>query len=244
MPEPTTAAWRTRALAGYAGPSRDGALPRSMDHMARFPDVYEPSDDTYLFVDVVRSLGGVLRDVIFARERALCCLEVGSGSGTLSAVLLEELRSRGAFGLLSDCNAQACLASRQTLGENGLGGSGDAMRCDLIPDLHPAQACDVFMFNPPYVPTASEEVDRHGFGGLEAAWAGGLHGREVLNRLLPQLARAMRPKSVVFILAVEENRPDEIAGFLERELGYVCYMAGQRRAMNERLLVIMAVRGM
>ena len=90
------------------------------------------------------------------------------------------------------------------------------------------------------VPTPSEEV--HLGYGIEAAWAGGKHGREVLDRLLPMLDVCMNKSSVVFILAVEENKPDEISAYLENTLGYTCYMVAQRRAMNERLLIIMGVR--
>lgn len=65
------------------------------------------------------------------------------------------------------------------------------------------------VFNPPYVPTPDEEVER---GGLAAAWAGGARGRRVLDRLLPQLPRLLSPRGEAFVVAVHENDPQGEGG--------------------------------
>ena len=45
-----------------------------------------------------------------------------------------------------------------------------------------SQKIDVIIFNPPYVPTPPEEVGSH---GIEASWAGGDDGREVIDKFIP-----------------------------------------------------------
>ena len=43
---------------------------------------------------------------------------------------------------------------------------------------------DLMYFNPPYVLTPSEEVGSH---SVEAAWAGGIDGREVIDEFMPYI---------------------------------------------------------
>lgn len=53
--------------------------------------------------------------------------------------------------------------------------------------------------------------------GIEAAWAGGLHGREVMDRLLPKLKTLLSPRGVFYMVVVVENRPNEIAALLLKD---------------------------
>jgi len=56
---------------------------------------------------------------------------------------------------------------------------------------------DVLVFNPPYVPTEPDEV---GSSGIEAAWAGGINGRQVIDRFLPRIASLLSPRGRLYMV--------------------------------------------
>lgn len=62
----------------------------------------------------------------------------------------------------------------------------DAVLTDLVTAIQPAMnnKIDLLLFNPPYVPTPSEEIAGN---GIEVSWAGGDRGREVIDRFLPRI---------------------------------------------------------
>ncbi len=50
------------------------------------------------------------------------------------------------------------------------------------------RSVDILLFNPPYVPTDTEEADAaQQHGDIAGAWAGGLHGMGLTNILLDQV---------------------------------------------------------
>jgi release factor glutamine methyltransferase len=66
----------------------------------------------------------------------------------------------------------------------------DYIRANLTGGLqHLKGKVDVLIFNPPYVPTDEEELKEsyNPNEAIKATWAGGEHGIEPLNLLLPQL---------------------------------------------------------
>ena len=44
---------------------------------------------------------------------------------------------------------------------------------------------------------------------LEAAWAGGRDGREVMDRLFPQIPLLLSEHGVFYLLALKENKPSK-----------------------------------
>ena len=103
----------------------------------------------------------------------------------------------------------------------------------LLPRL--THAIDVLVFNPPYVETEDAEAfDAQEDGVIERAWAGGIGGMRVTNRLLEQvevralsllllceacealelmsnfLQTLLSPRGVFYLVAVPENKPLQI----------------------------------
>mmetsp|Transcript_24998 Transcript_24998/g.67059 ORF Transcript_24998/g.67059 Transcript_24998/m.67059 type:complete len:229 (+) Transcript_24998:241-927(+) len=204
----------------------------NLDHLssADYEHVYEPSDDTFLLVDALAADAAMLRS-----RRPAVCLELGSGSGAVITHLGSLLPPHSAALLASDVNPTAAATTRATGAANSLQIEVGLM--DLLSALRPG-TIDVLVFNPPYVPTSTEELrEAEGTRDISAAWAGGVRGREVLDRLLPTIGAALSPAGLFYLLGVAENEPEEIARLLEAQHGLHGELIAQRRAQNERLWV-------
>ena len=198
-----------------------------MDH-ATFQDwnlVYEPSEDTFLLLDALFADRAALRT-----SRVI--VEIGPGSGVVSTYLAKLTSNKV---LAVDVNAAACDLTKRTAEANEQ--RVDVMRGDLCGALR-SRSVDALVFNPPYVPTADEEV---GGGGIEASWAGGLRGRRVLDRLLPHVARVLTAAGRFYVVCVAENDPASIVSYL-RARGLTGETVLRRRARNEALSVLRFVR--
>ena len=94
------------------------------------------------------------------------------------------------------------------------------------------------MFNPPYVPTPSDELQGD---GIERSWAGGQRGREVLDRLLPQLDDLLSPRGVLYLVLIKENEPEDVRRVLQG-MGLSCETLARKRAGKEELFIVRAWR--
>lgn len=193
-----------------------------------FQDVYEPAEDSFLLIDALEK----------DSERLLqmspgVCLEVGSGSGVVSAFLASVVGPSALY-LCTDVNPAAAHCTARTASCNRV--SLQPVITDLVESLLPrlCGTVDVLLFNPPYVVTPSEEV---GSRGIEAAWAGGERGREVTDRFLPLVAQLLSTEGLFYLITIAENNPEEIIRFLG-QYGLEGESCLSTRAGNERLSVL------
>ncbi|KAI0562698.1 methyltransferase [Gracilaria domingensis] len=97
---------------------------------------------------------------------------------------------------------------------------------------------DVIVFNPPYVPTDDDELQRaltkH---DISASWAGGKDGREVIDRFLKSLNLFLSETGVAYLLLLEANKIVEVMQMAEG-LGLSVYQLMKRRAGIETLYIL------
>jgi release factor glutamine methyltransferase len=218
-----------------------------------FSEVYEPREDSFLFLDALDSDKEFLRSV----SRTVI-LEIGPGSGIVSTHLSSILDPEcGAVFLACDINPSAARVTEQTFRNNNSAGRPHVMQCvvgDLcspfLSRLAGKVSClflgarslfylnkkkvDVLLFNPPYVPTDDEEV---GHADLRAAWAGGLDGMMVTSRFLPSVSGLLSPCGACYVVFVAENNPLDVAREMAEKWMLMPKQIAKRTAKNERLSV-------
>ncbi|XP_061841197.1 methyltransferase N6AMT1 [Nerophis lumbriciformis] len=199
-------------------------------HAARgdFRDVYEPSEDSFLLIDSLEKDAEKLQ-----RMRPCVCVEVGSGSGVVSAFLASVLGPSSVY-FCTDVNGTAAQCSAKTASCNNV--CLQPVITDLVECFLPRLSgqVDVLLFNPPYVVTSSSE---EGSTGIEAAWAGGRRGREVIDRFLPVVSQMLSSQGLFYLVTIAENDPEEIIQLLSG-YGLHGYPHLSTRAGNERLSVL------
>ncbi|KAK3274792.1 hypothetical protein CYMTET_17042 [Cymbomonas tetramitiformis] len=193
-------------------------------------EVYEPAEDSFMLVDALVDDWPNIE-----KTSPTICLEIGSGTGYVicSAALL--LQGSGVC-FATDVNPRAAAATQATLAAHGV--SAEVAIGDLFAGLQPRLSgqVDVLLFNPPYVPTPSEEVGR---GGVSAAWAGGDKGREVIDRVLPQVNRLLSATGCLLMVLVQENDIEEVCQRLQ-ESGLQSRVLLKRTADEEILFILKA----
>ena len=139
------------------------------------PEVYNPSDDSYLLLKIV--------DV----REGESFLEVGSGSGLIAI----HAAKMGADVVASDISPLAVECTRRNAMRNGA--RVETIQSDLFENI--TRSFDVIAFNPPYLAEDDEPKS-----WIERSWSGGSGGTDVSAAFLEQAPKHLTPNGRIFII--------------------------------------------
>lgn len=182
--------------------------------------VYEPAEDTFLFLDLFEQLHN---DGYFKKRpsnshhhiRSPLVVELGSGSGVISTLISSNEIIPSAIHLAVDINQIALKTTLSTHAHNNPSKLPfDAVRCDLTTALRPNQI-DVMIFNPPYVP--SEEIppipdsnDDENSAWIDLALVGGDDGMLITRKVLDSLDTILAVGGEAYILFCARNKHKDV----------------------------------
>ncbi|KAJ6501680.1 S-adenosyl-L-methionine-dependent methyltransferase [Mycena vitilis] len=203
-----------------------------------YEHVYEPAEDTFILLDALEQDAEQLRSM-----GPQISLEIGSGSGCVSAFLGSIAGSSTVLYLCTDINARACECSLATSRQNKvpLEIINTSFAHPLLARLH--RSVDIILFNPPYVPTVPDEA----FGAqedrdIEGSWAGGQDGMQITDRVFPQVADLLSSRGRFYLVAVAQNNVPDIRQRMQENHALESQIVLQRRAGREHLSVILFTR--
>jgi len=202
-----------------------------------YEHVYEPAEDTFALLDALEKDASYIQDA-----QPTLCVEIGSGSGVVSAFLSKILGASDCLILNSDVNAYACDATKRTGAANEV--MLDPIQCDLLRPFLARMAgqVDVLVFNPPYVETLDEEsTEAQASKDLLSALSGGLSGMRITTEVLAQVPLLLAPGGRFYLVSVEQNHPERIIRTLTSH-GLASDILLIRRAGRERLSIIRSIR--
>jgi len=143
-------------------------------------DIYEPAEDSFLFAENL--------DV----QKGAEVIDVGTGSGFLAVLAAEN----AATVLALDVNPYAVRCARANAVLNNLESRIDFMQTSLLTALNSQSKFDLIIFNAPYLPSEAYEAE----SWIGRSWAGGINGREVVDRFITQVPTHLKHGGRVLLM--------------------------------------------
>jgi release factor glutamine methyltransferase len=179
--------------------------------------IYEPAEDSFLLADVA------LKEA----DQGMRILEIGAGSGFVSAVLLANVKE--IILIATEINPHAAICAKI----NGL----ELIRTDLFRGIRSesSENCfDLILFNAPYLPTSKEEKVP---GWLNYAFDGGINGRETLYRFLDEVRGYTRPGGKILVLISSITGLEAVKKKM-KNVGFKTDIVGRKKVSFEELMVV------
>lgn len=179
--------------------------------------VYEPAEDSFLLADAA------LKEA----KPGMRILEIGTGSGFVSAVLLANLKDIRLVATEINPHAARCAKANAV----------EVIFSDLFKGLKPRcleTRFDLILFNPPYLPTSKEEKVP---GWLNYAFDGGTSGRETLDRFLGEVRDYLKPGGEILVLISSITGLEAVKEKMEK-LGFAVNVVARKKVSFEELMVV------
>jgi release factor glutamine methyltransferase len=142
------------------------------------PEVYPPSDDTYLLLDAIK----VNDSDIF--------MEVGCGSGLITLAAAKACSQVFA----TDVSLTAVRNTVQNLRRNALISRCSVIQTDILSSFAPVAHFSVIVFNPPYLP--QDDITT----GMDHAFVGGPSGAETTERFIREGVNHLRENGRLYVV--------------------------------------------
>jgi len=130
-------------------------------------NVYEPAEDSFLFAENLNV------------EKGARVLDVGTGCGILGILAAEKAASV----LAVDLNPYAVRCAKVNSKLNDVDRKMAFMQTDLLTAFDENARFDLILFNAPYLPATEREAETW----IGRSWAGGVNGRQVIDRFISQV---------------------------------------------------------
>ena len=182
-------------------------------------NVYEPAEDTFL-----------LAEFLLVNKNDFV-LDMGTGCGILGILAAKKARAVVAV----DINPHAVGCAKMNVKLNGVEGKVDILRGDLFQPIKEGEGFDIILFNAPYLPSGSDEEKTW----VEKAWAGGLDGRELIDRFLLKAPNYLKMKGKILLVQSTLSNVDKTLKTLEKA-GLKAKIIAEKKVAFETIVVIEA----
>jgi len=185
----------------------------------KHPNVYEPAEDTFLLAE---NLDIKRRDEV---------LEIGTGTGLITIITARRSRKVVATDINED--AIKC-ASKNTIVNRTY--NVELRKGDLFEPVKD-EKFDLILFNTPYLPTEEDEkLDSE----LNAAFDGGLEGRETIDKFIEEVNDYLNEGGRVQLVQSSLSDNEKTLRKLE-EMGFDASITAREKCFFEEIVVITGV---